>query len=108
MSGRSAFLLLSALLLTSCQTDGQMLDSEQDMATQAALRRGRFEMNCPAATGTILSREMLQPAYWRGFERAEYTIGLEGCGQRSTYVVVCPASGDSCFAAGSAANRAGR
>jgi hypothetical protein len=100
MPHRSPLLLLSALLLTGCQSESQMLDSEQDKATQAALRRGRFEMSCPTATGTILSREMLQPVNWRGFEQAEYTVGLEGCGQRRSYVVVCPPSGDSCFAGG--------
>jgi len=33
---------------------------------------------------------MLQPVAWRGTERAEYTIGVAGCGKQKTYIVVCP------------------
>ena len=42
---------------------------------------------------------MLQPVAWRGFERAEYTIGVEGCGRRKTYIVVCQLDSTACFAA---------
>jgi hypothetical protein len=51
----------------------------------------------------VLSSEMVQPAIngplVRGIERAEYTIGVEGCGQKHTYVVICPQDGSGgCFA----------
>lgn len=32
--------------------------------------------------------------------RAEYTIGVAGCGKRTTFIVVCPDSGEDCFGAG--------
>ena len=35
-----------------------------------------------------------------GIQRAEYTIGVTGCGRRETFVVICPQFGDGCFAAG--------
>jgi hypothetical protein len=35
-----------------------------------------------------------------GIQRAEYTIGIAGCGARKTLVVICPEEGDGCFAAG--------
>ena len=35
-----------------------------------------------------------------GVERAEYTVGVDGCGQRQTIVVVCPQDGSGCFAGG--------
>jgi hypothetical protein len=37
-----------------------------------------------------------------GTDRAEYTVGVTGCGKRATYVVMCPDNGSnsSCFAAG--------
>jgi len=48
-----------------------------------------------------LSREMVAPISMRfGVERAEYTVGVEGCGQRQTIVVVCPQDGSGCFAGG--------
>ena len=74
-----------------------------DQATTAALERGRFELNCPAATATVLSQELVQPPtvgfYTIPITRSEYTVGVEGCGQRATYVVVCPQGGGGCFAA---------
>jgi len=91
-------LVIGALVLAGCQSDAQILASEQGAAMQAAVRRGQFEMNCPQARGTVLSSNLLQPALWGGLERAEYTIGVEGCGQRRTYVAVCQVGGPACFA----------
>jgi len=79
------------------------MDSEQEMAIQTVLKRARFEMSCPDATGMVLSREIMQPAlqgaYVVGVARAEYTVGVTGCGKKDTYVAVCPLGGDGCFAA---------
>ena len=82
----------------------QLLDNNQSLAFQTALRRGEFELNCSQATPVLISREVVQPAlqgpYVNGIPRAEYTIGVTGCGKRATFVVVCPEGGDGCFAAG--------
>jgi hypothetical protein len=97
---RSLAITLLVLGLAGCQTDAQILASEQSTAVETAVRRGQFEMNCPAATGMVLSSNFLQPLAWRGMERSEYTVGVEGCGQRRTYIVVCQLGSPSCFAAG--------
>jgi hypothetical protein len=34
-----------------------------------------------------------------GTERAQYTIGVTGCGQRQTIQVICAQGGDGCFTA---------
>jgi hypothetical protein len=85
-------------------TDQQFLDQHQGAAIQTAVTRAQFELNCPGATGVILSREVVEPALqgpWvQGVPRAEYTIGVEGCSERKTYVVICPENGSGCFAAG--------
>jgi len=99
--GPSLLVFLTAAVLAGCQSDAQILASEQAVATQTATRRGQFEMNCPQATGSMLSSNLLQPVVWGGLERAEYTIGVEGCGQRRTYIVVCQLGSPSCFAAAS-------
>jgi hypothetical protein len=96
---RCALFSLTALLACGCQTPAQVLQSEAGVATQVAVNRGRFELGCPQATGTILSSNLLQPVVWGGLERAEYTVGVEGCGQRKTYIVVCQLGSVSCFAA---------
>ncbi len=97
------WLSIVVLGMTGCVSQSQFLDNNQDMALQTAVNRGRFDLNCPAATGLVLSREVVQPALqgpvMGGIQRAEYTVGVSGCGQKGTYVVVCPEGGDGCFAA---------
>jgi hypothetical protein len=100
---RTAFsVLLGALFALACQTQAQFLASRQAKALETALTRARFEMNCPDANGEVLSSEVVQPALQgpvvAGIQRAEYTIGVSGCGQRNTYVVACPEGGEGCFA----------
>ncbi len=94
----------AVLVAAGCASQGQFLDGRQGMAMQTAVRRGQFEMNCPSATGIVLSREVIQRAIQApalgGLQRAEFTIGVSGCGKRTTFVVVCPDEGDGCFAAG--------
>jgi hypothetical protein len=97
-----AFSMMVAVT-TSCASQQQLLNQKQGGAVETVLQRARFEMNCPSATGTVLSQDYIQPAVrgpWvSGLQRAEYTIGVEGCGQRHTYVVMCQVGTDTCFAA---------
>ena len=90
-------------LAAGCQTTQQQLDATQPMAMETALRRGRFQLGCPSATGVLLSDDFIQPAVqgpWvMGMSRLEYTIGIEGCGQRTTLVVMCQEGSETCFAA---------
>jgi hypothetical protein len=92
-----------------CATQQQMLAARQGEAEQTALTRGRFDLNCPAATATVLSQDFIQPAIqgpWvSGLQRVEYTIGIEGCGQRRTYIVICQEGTQTCFAANPSAGR---
>jgi hypothetical protein len=101
---RKILLLVAVLVSTGCVSQSQFLDSKQGMATQTALKRAQFEMNCQEATPTIISREVVEPAlqgpFVNGIERAEYTIGVAGCGKRLTFVVICPDGGEGCFATG--------
>jgi hypothetical protein len=100
-----------ALVLAGCATQQQQLASRQPTAMDTALQRGRFDLNCPTATATMLSQDYIQPAVqgpWvSGMTRLEYTIGIEGCGQRRTYVIMCQEGTQSCFAAGTPGGRLG-
>jgi len=100
----SLFVLVAATM--GCATESQLLTQKQGGAVQTALERGRFELNCPAATATVLSSDFIQPALqgagpWMvgGLERVEYTVGVAGCDQRKTYVVLCQVGTETCFAA---------
>jgi hypothetical protein len=94
------------LNLSGCQPAGRILASEQGVALQTALHRGQFELNCPQATGTVLSSNMQQPVMWGGQERAEYTVGVSGCDKRAVYVVICPLGSSGCFAGAARGNPA--
>jgi hypothetical protein len=97
--------LIAVLAAAGCATQQQFLDSKQTMAIQTVLGRAQFEMNCQEVTPVIISREVVQPALqgpWvNGIQRAEYTVGVSGCGKRSTFVVICPEGGEGCFSTGS-------
>jgi len=107
MKKRYMFLALVGVFATAgCQTQQEMVQSQQGMAVETALNRARFDMNCPSATGQVLSTNVSQPAVQGrfasayGVQRFEYTVGVTGCGKRRTYIVVCPqGGGGSCFAA---------
>lgn len=103
MRMRTPWTLLALRAAAGCATQTQTLDTRQGGAVQAALERGRFDLDCPAATGTVLSRDYSQPAIQgprvMGLDRVEYTVGVEGCGKRMTYVVLCQEGTTTCFAA---------
>ena len=89
---------LAVLAGAGCQTTDP-LDQYQQAAVDTALQRARFDMNCPEATGTVLSRKEIEPVSIRfGIARAEYTIGVEGCGKRTTMTAVCAEDGSGCVA----------
>jgi len=105
MSKSIRILIVSGLLagLAGCATTQQQLDNQQATAVATALARGRFELACPEATAVVLSRDFIQPAIqgpWvQGMQRLEYTVGVEGCGQRTTVITICQEGSDTCFAA---------
>ena len=100
--------VLSAVTISvmswGCQTQQQVVDEMKSDATHVAQRRGAFELNCPSATAQVLSNEMVQSNIqnprWAPPQRAEYTVGVSGCNQRATYLVVCAEGGTGCVAAG--------
>lgn len=89
-----------------CQSTTDILNATQATAVDTALQRARFEMACPAATGSVLSRKAIEPAIAMtrfsagGPERYEYTVGVEGCGKRETAVVICTQGSSECFSTG--------
>jgi hypothetical protein len=98
------YALLAGVMLAGCASQSDFLDSKQAMAIDTAMQRAKFEMNCPAAQGSVLSRQYIQAPMAGprmvavGVDRAEYTIGAAGCGQRLTYVVVCSDGTEGCIA----------
>ena len=101
--------VVAALALSGCATPpAQVLDGMEPMAINAALERGRFELNCPTVEAALLSRELAQPAIetvrFSGPQRGVFTVGISGCGQRRTYQMICPEGGAGCFSADTLGN----
>ena len=96
----NALAVIAVCSVAGCATQEDFLNSRQDVALQTAVNRARFDMSCPEASGQVLSREVTQPAIqgprMMGEERGLFTIGVEGCGRKETYDVVCPMGGDGC------------
>jgi hypothetical protein len=95
---RSRLLLAAGVLgaLGGCSSSpgpapppGNPAGSIPSQAVQAAQRRGRYELGCPAATGTISSQQSVNSTMWSGFERSEFTVVVSGCEKKATYQVVC-------------------
>jgi len=94
----------AAAIFYGCQSQQQIVNEMQTDALQVAKQRGKFELNCPSATASVLSNEMIQSEVvnprWAPPQRAEYTVGVSGCNKRATYLVVCAEGGTGCIAAG--------
>ena len=85
--------------LAGCQSTDQLLAGGDAPAIRTAEARARFELNCPAASGSVLSSRVVVPEdLRRAVERAEYTVGVAGCGQRAVYIVGCPLGDPNCIA----------
>jgi hypothetical protein len=97
--------LASAAVFGGCAAESQqqMLAAQQPSAVASALQRGRFDLGCPEATATVLSSDFIQPVlqgpFVEGIERVEYTVGVAGCNQRRTYIVICQQGSATCFSA---------
>ena len=101
MTHRTLVVLIGGVLLTACETQSQVLDTKQPTATDVALQRGKFDLNCPAAQAQVLSRQFIQapgPMIANTITRTEYTVGVSGCNQRATSIVVCSEGTTSCIA----------
>jgi len=94
--------LICALGVAECSTQAQLLDSRQTDGIQTAVRRGQSELNCPAVSPTLMSREVVQPPGYNApgmLTGAEYTIKVEGCGKEQVYFIVCPEGATDCYPA---------
>ena len=101
---KAAFPILLLVALTGCQTT-PWIDQAQPEAIATAVRRAQFEMGCPSATGEVISRENVVSPFQNTFrfsppQRAEYTIGVSGCGKKETQLVICSDGGGGCMSAG--------
>jgi hypothetical protein len=93
--------LAALTLVAGCAANEAMLESEQPSAVTAATERAQTNLGCAAPKATVLSSTIVPTV--GGFRtmappRQQYVIGIEGCSQPATYVVVCDSEYGRCFA----------
>lgn len=103
MATRSLFLSsLAALITAGCASGPPYVQTAEPEAIQSTQRRAQFDMDCTKVQVEVLTRQTVQsPLEYTRFappERAEYTVGAIGCGQRKTYLVVCTEGAGGCVA----------
>jgi len=87
--------LVLPLVMSACVTESQFLAQNAPSALNTAVTRGRFELNCPQASGTVLSQKVTYingmgiGMGGGGYEWTEYTIGVRGCGKSAVYETMC-------------------
>jgi hypothetical protein len=92
--------LLPAVLLSACASGPPFVDQMEPKAVAEAERRGQFQLDCPQATGHVINRQELQPLAFGGYVRAQYSIGVSGCGKRMVVEVLCSQNGNQCIQRG--------
>ncbi len=100
----SSVALVATLALVGCATPpAQVLDGMEPQAIETALQRGRFDLQCPSAQPTVLSRQLREPVVetirFAGVPHGIFTIGVSGCGKQMTFQIACPEGGYGCFSA---------
>ena len=93
-----ALTFAAAAIVSGCASV-PLTTSAEPTAVSTALTRARFEMNCPEASATVLSARDVQPLVFGGPERAQFTVGVRGCGKQQTMIVLCSDNANGCFAA---------
>lgn len=81
--------------LAGCATpEATLLNNNEPRATQAALARGRVDLDCTRLGAAAISEQRTRPAVSgpmaNSETRALYKIRVTGCDRQADYEVVCP------------------
>jgi predicted nucleic acid-binding Zn ribbon protein len=80
-------------IAASSPPQDEVVRKMQAEAIKVAQVHGSSVLDCSAATGSVLqAKALLEPQTTGWYEppsRAEYRIGVSGCGKRATYAVAC-------------------
>lgn len=89
---------LALAVLSGCAAPTtELMRTNEPMALQAALSRGRDDLGCANLGANATSREITRPAgpgpASSGEWVAVYAIAVTGCDRQAAYRVVCPVGG---------------
>ena len=88
---RSIAVTFCAVLSGCAATD--LAEKLQPDALRVAQRQGAIDLGCPAATAEVANKKTIEAPQTTGWHespnQADYTIGVTGCGKRTSYLVTC-------------------
>lgn len=83
-----SLLLLAATGLSGCISDSTLLQENSAIALRSARIQARSDLDCEAATVTMMSEQEVPGAPW-GFLYSDYRIQAAGCGRSAIYRAEC-------------------
>jgi hypothetical protein len=100
---RSHFALLGLALVGLSACTQSVTNATRPVALLAAENRVAYDLQCKKPDAKVLSSQVLPPRAMPGpsgspddFERAQFNIGISGCGETRTMTVMCSQE-NSCF-----------
>src|SRR5215469_4533647 len=76
-----------------CASQTSRVDEMQPYAIKAAQQRASTELDCPAATGNVVTKKETEESQTTGWyeypHRSEFTVDVSGCGKLKSYLVGC-------------------
>lgn len=113
MNARVLRLLSLAVLAAAsgCATDAPQaqpgpplspaLRAKEPLAIEAALKRARADLACPAAAARLVSAQRLKPNFpgprVQSPDRGEFNVEASGCGKRQALRVICAEDTTDCY-----------
>jgi hypothetical protein len=77
------------------------LKAKEPVAIEAALKRARADLACPAATAKVVSAQRLKPNFpgprVQSPDRGEFGVEATGCGRRQALRVICAEDTTDCY-----------
>jgi hypothetical protein len=82
-----------ATIICGCAAEPSRVDEMQPYAVKSAEQRASSELDCPAATGQVVTKKEVEASQTTGWyeypHRSEFTVSVTGCGRQKTYLVGC-------------------
>jgi hypothetical protein len=97
-----AFIAVASTAIVCGCASQPLEDTLQPSAVRAAQQRGASELGCPTAEAAVLRKRAIDESQATGWyeapRNAEYMVAVSGCGERTTYLVVCSNFKSACNA----------
>jgi hypothetical protein len=92
--------VVTSATLCGCASERPPDEELKPSALKVAQELGSSQLGCPAATAQVMRQETIQEPQGTGWyeppHRAEFTVGVSGCGRSTTFIVRCDERSNAC------------